>query len=362
MPRQGGFPSPKRRGAHVDPPNRFERIALEPDLEQVERDPDFQTPLRVLPTEFFDDQTRSIVTSNDSPDLYFRYSCNPYRGCEHGCSYCYARPYHEYLGFSAGTDFETKILVKRRAPELFREFLARPDWSPEPIMFSGVTDCYQPIERRLRLTRGCLEVALEANQPIEIITKSSLVLRDQDLLEELARRSLVHVNVAVTTLDADIARAMEPRASSPTERLGAIKRLSKAGVPVRALVAPLVPGLTDSELPSILKAAAERGASSAGYVLLRLPGNVRPVFLDWLSRAIPLRADRVLERIRATRSGELNDPRFGSRMRGKGEFAEQIAEMFRLFAARFGLSGRLPPLDVSRFRPPRRPGGQQWLF
>jgi DNA repair photolyase len=236
-------PNPKGRGAHIRPANRFERVHVEADYAQIADDEAFFEELGRPKTQYLPDDSQSLVAQNDSPDVPFRYSVNPYRGCAHGCSYCYARPTHEYLGLDAGLDFETKVLVKRRAPELLREFLARPSWKPEPITFSGVTDCYQPVERELRLTSRCLEVALEARQPIGIITKNALVVRDLDLLVHMAALGLVHVHLSVTTLDAALGRSMEPRTSSPAARLRAVRELADAGVPVGVMVAPVIPGL-----------------------------------------------------------------------------------------------------------------------
>jgi DNA repair photolyase len=354
-------PAPKGRGAFSNPPNRFGGPRYELDLEQLD-DPDLLPDRRPMPTEYYPDRSRSIVTENDSPDVGFRYSINPYRGCSHGCAYCYARPTHEYLGLSAGLDFESKIFVKEDAPQLFREFLARDRWQPEPIIMSGVTDCYQPAERYFRLTRRCLEVTAEARQPLVLITKNALILRDLDLLREMAAAHLVHVCLSITTLDAELARSMEPRTSTPAARLRAVTALAGAGVPVQVLVAPVIPGLTDSEIPAILTAAHKAGAAAAGYVLLRLPLTVAPVFQEWLQRAQPARADRVLERIRSARGGKLNDPTFGRRMVGSGPLAEQIRALFQLFAHKYGLDGPLPPLDCTQFRPPRLPSGQGQLF
>lgn len=351
-------PVARGRGSQINPPHRFGGPWYELDFEHVESDPEYLESLRSRPTEYIPDNSKTIVTQNNSPDVGFRYSINPYRGCAHGCAYCYARPTHEYLGWSAGLDFETKILVKEKAPQLFREFLCRDSWQPETIALSGVTDCYQPIERDYKLTRGCLEVAIEAQQPMSIITKNALVVRDLDLIKQLATGNLVHVNISLTSLDADLARTMEPRTSTPAARLRAIKELSGAGVPVRVLIAPVIPGLNDSEIPQILKAAKEAGAMGAGYVLLRLPLTVAPVFMEWLQRTQPTRARRVEERIRATRDGKLSDPHFGSRMSGTGEIADQIADLFRLFAKRLGLDGGLPDYDCTRFRRP----GEIWLF
>jgi DNA repair photolyase len=349
----------KGRGSHLHPPNRFEATHVEP----IAEDPDpAEAARRPLPTTFITDHARSIVTENDSPDIPFRYSLNPYRGCEHGCAYCYSRPTHEYLGLNAGLDFETRILVKEQAPALFRAFLARPAWSPEPIVMSGVTDPYQPGERHFRITRGCLEVAVEARQPMSLITKNALILRDLDLLRDLAADDLLHVNISVTTLDLALARSLEPRTSSPDARLRAVMTLAAAGIPVRVLVAPLVPGLNDSEVPAILAAAKEAGARAAGWQMLRLPLSVAPVFREWLQRERPGLVERVEGRIRAARGGRLNDARFGTRMTGTGETARQIGALCRLFARRYGLDGGLPDYDCTRFRPPRTPSGQGWLF
>jgi DNA repair photolyase len=352
-------PNVKGRGSHLNPPNRFG--GPQADFEHIE-DEDYLESLLTRPTEYLPDYTKSIVTENDSPDVGFRYSINPYRGCSHGCSYCYARPTHEFLGLNAGLDFETKIFVKESAPALFREFLARKSWKPVPIAMSGVTDCYQPGERRFCLTRGCLEVAVEAQQPMSIITKNALVLRDLDLLQTLATAQLIHVHLSITTLDPQIARSVEPRTSTPMARLRAVKALADAGIPVGVLVAPVIPGLNDSEIPAILKAAKEAGASGAGYILLRLPWTVLPVFQEWLERTMPARRERIEGRIRSARSGRLNDPAFGSRMRGTGEIAKQIAELFDLFARRYGLDRELAPFDLTRFRAPKPKSGQLTLF
>jgi DNA repair photolyase len=355
------FPNSRGRGAGIRPQSRFESTTHVRALETLDLAFDDDPP-RDPRTEFLTDQSRSVVTENDSPDVGFRYSLNPYRGCEHGCSYCYARPTHEYLGYDAGLGFETKIVVKHAAPELFREFLARDSWVPEPIGLSGVTDPYQPCERRFRITRRCLEVAAAANQPIGLVTKSALVLRDLDLLAPMAAAGLVHANVSVTTLDPALARAMEPRAAAPAARLKAVRGLADAGVPVRVLVAPVVPGLTDAEMPSILAAAKDAGARSAGFILLRLPLAVAPVFLDWLERTRPGKSGRIEGRIRDTRGGKLNDSTFGRRMSGTGEVANQIRRLFQVFTRRLGLDGGLPPYDCSRFRPPADARGQGRLF
>jgi len=351
-----------RHGSRINPPNRFETLHHEDDFTDLLWDQEYRQEAADRRIEYLPDASQSIVSENKSPDVPFRYSLNPYRGCAHGCAYCYARPGHEYLGFNAGLDFETKIMVKHRAPELLREFLARPAWKCEPIVFSGVTDCYQPAERRFRLTRGCLEVASQCRQPIGIVTKNALVVRDLDLLVSLAADNLVHVFISVTSLDPQLARDMEPRTSIPAARLRAVKMLADAGVPVGVMVAPIIPGLNDTEAPAILEAAKNAGAVTASYVLLRLPLSVEPVFQEWLERTRPLAAQRVLARIRDTRRGKLSNSTWGERMRGAGPLAEQIQNMFRLFKQKHGLDGRLPPQDCSLLRPPVPRSGQRRLF
>jgi DNA repair photolyase len=350
------------RGSQIAPPNRFEQVRREDDWEQLDYELQTAPEERRQPTEFFADATRSIITSNDSPDIPFRHSINPYRGCEHGCAYCYARPGHETLGLNAGLDFETKVFYKPDAAALLRAELCKPGWRGELIALSGVTDCYQPAERRLRITRGCLEVLAEAQQALGIITKNALVVRDLDLLAPQAEKNLCAVNISVTTLDADLVRCLEPRTSSPPARLRAIRELTSAGVPVRVMVAPIIPGLTDVEIPAILQAAADAGAIGAGWQMLRLPWAVRPIFEDWLVRNRPEQRDRIIARIQAVRDGKMNDNQFSRRMRGQGEYAAGIAQTFKLFAHKFGLDRSLPSLDTTRFRPPRSPDGQTHLF
>ncbi|MGD9644376.1 MAG: PA0069 family radical SAM protein [Pirellulales bacterium] len=361
------------RGSQVRPSNRFQRVRFEADDSQDEalaaerilaeepRDDDRDKDRRRLPTEFFADESQSILASNDSPDVGFRWSVNPYRGCEHGCAYCYARPTHEYLGFDSGLDFETRIMVKHRAPELLREALARPSWRGELIAFSGVTDCYQPAEREYQLTRRCLQVCADARQCLTIVTKNALVTRELDILAPLAAERLADVNVSLTTLDADLARRLEPRTSPPAKRLETIRRLSAAGVGVRALLAPIIPGLNDEEIPAILAAARDAGARAASYVLLRLPHGVEPIFLDWLERHVPDKRARIEGRIRDTRGGRLSNSQFGRRHRGQGPYAEQIGTTFRVFSQKLGLHGGLPELDESKFKPPDG-AGQLRLF
>jgi DNA repair photolyase len=341
--------SSRGRGTAENPPNRFERLAYLPILEASDEDDG------AVKTQYLKDASRSLITFNDSPDVGFEASINPYRGCEHGCIYCYARPYHEYLGFSAGLDFETKILVKEDAPVLLRAELASRKWQPKVVAISGVTDCYQPIERKLQLTRRCLEVLAEFRNPVIIVTKNQLVTRDIDILKELASVDAAAVCVSVTTLDAELARVMEPRTSTPANRLEAIQALAEAGVPVRVLVAPTIPGLTDHEMPSIIQAAAKAGAGNAGYVVVRLPHGVKELFEHWLEDHFPDRKKKVLNRIRDMRGGKLNDPNFGSRMSGEGVFAEQIRSMFKLACRKAGIEGSGPALSTAAFRRPSPP-------
>ena len=301
-------------------------------------------------TEFLADATRSIVARNQSPDVGFDASVNPYRGCEHGCVYCYARPTHEYLGFSSGLDFERKILVKRRAPELLREALSRPSWHPQVLGMCGVTDAYQPVERRLGLTRGCLEVLRDFRNPVTIVTKNHLVTRDADVLADLARHDCVNVAISVTTLRNELQRVMEPRTSVPARRLAAIRRLSEAGVPVGVFVAPVIPGLTDEEMPAIVAAAAEAGAGYAAFLLLRLPMGVAEHFVRWLETHFPNRRDKVLARIRDARGGKLNDPAFHRRFRGEGEYAKHVRSLFLAAIRKAGLDQKPPPLSTTAFR------------
>jgi DNA repair photolyase len=301
-------------------------------------------------TQFLKDLSQSIITYNNSPDIGFGAGINPYRGCEHGCAYCYARPTHEYLGFSAGLDFESKIMVKENAPELLRRELSSQKWKPQLLAMSGVTDCYQPVERRLELTRRCLAVLAEFRNPVCIITKNFLVTRDLDLLRELAAHRAVMVHLSINSLDPELARKLEPRAATPRQRLAAVEALSAAGVPVGVLVAPVIPTLNEPEIPAVLAAAKNAGAQWAGKEVLRLPLTVAPVFQEWLHRTFPEKAEKVLGRIRSIRGGRLNDSRFGSRMRGEGIFADQISQIFRVTLRKVGLDRNPPELSVSAFR------------
>lgn len=342
----------KGRGASWNPQNRFETIEY---VRDEEAEPEEGSPRTI----YLRDPTRTIIATNDSPDVGFEASINPYRGCEHGCIYCFARPTHEYLGFSAGLDFETKILVKEDAPQLLEAELSKKSWEPKVIAISGVTDCYQPIERKLGITRGCLEVLAKFRNPVCMITKNHLVTRDADILGDLAQYDAAEVSVSITTLDPDLQRIMEPRTTTPALRLDAIETLSRAGVPAGVMVAPVIPGITDHELPSILKAARDAGAKWAGFVVLRLPWAVAPLFERWLEEHFPDRKDKVLNRVRDMRGGKLYDAKWGVRGRGEGVYAEQIKAIFTVTTRRVGLNSQHYELSTAHFR---RAGEQGKLF
>jgi DNA repair photolyase len=310
----------------ANPPNPW----LSTEVEYLEDPPDARL-------EVYEDHTREILASNDSPDLGFRFSVNPYRGCFHGCAYCYARPSHEYLGLGAGTDFDRKITVKPRAPELLREAFERPSWKGELVVFSGITDCYQPLEASYRLTRGCLEVCAEYRNPIGIITKAPLIERDLDLLQKLSAVARVGVTVSIPIWDRAHAHAIEPFVATPERRMTTVARLAAAGLDVCVNVAPVIPGLSDSDLPRILEAAKAAGAKRAGYTFLRLPGSVAKVFEERLRETLPLRAERVLARVREARGGKLYDARFGVRGTGEGHYADTIRALFEQTTRRLGL-------------------------
>ncbi|HUF13442.1 MAG TPA: PA0069 family radical SAM protein [Longimicrobiales bacterium] len=356
------FGNVRGRGTASNPANRFELVEIELDGDWVDdevRDAaeagEAWNPAGR--TRFFRDHTRGIIARNQSPDVGFETSINPYRGCEHGCVYCFARPTHEYLGLSAGLDFESRIFVKMDAPELLRRELSGRKWQPQIIVISGVTDCYQPVERRLRITRGCLEVLAEARNPVGIITKNHLVTRDVDLLAKLASHHAVKVHISVTTLDRELQRTMEPRTSTPERRLEAIRTLSDAGIDVGVMVAPVIPGLTDHEMPRILEAAAAAGAVSAGYVPLRLPHGVKDLFADWIQRVYPDRATRVLNRVREMRGGDLYDSTWHRRMSGAGVYAEHLDTLFEASRRKAGFDGRRARYELSTasFRAPPPP-------
>jgi DNA repair photolyase len=345
------LPVPKGRGIAHNPPNRFERLHVD---REGWTDPDDPPPETIL----FNDSTKSILSYNDAPDVGFDVGINPYRGCEHACSYCYARPTHEYLGFSSGLDFETKIMVKREAPELLRRALSAKRWKPQVIGLSGNTDAYQPVERRLGITRRCLEVLADFRNPVGIVTKSHLVTRDIDVLARLAEHDAVRVTVSVTSLRNEIQRTMEPRAPTPSRRLDAIRMLAQAGIPVGVNVAPIVPGLTDHELPAIMEAAADAGATFAGYIVLRLPHGVKDLFSGWLGQHFPERKDKVLNRVRQMRGGKLYDGRYEVRGRGEGPWAEQLRALFKVTAARLAFERPSAPSTRS-FRVPADARGPQ---
>jgi len=338
------------RGTPSNPPNRFER-------QKIEIDAEIRPAQEDLPgVELIRDPSRSIVASNQSPDVGFDVSVNPYRGCSHACPYCFARPFHEYLGYSAGLDFETRILFKPDAPALLRRKLVSPSWEPKPLALSGVTDCYQPAERKLRITRGCLEVLAELRNPTIIITKGWLVTRDVDLLAELAGFEAASVAISVTSLDRGLQRILEPGASSPEKRLAAIETLSRAGVPVGVLVAPVLPAINDHEIPAILEAVASAGAGWASKLMLRLPHGVGPLFEEWLEQHFPERRKKVLSKVRQMRGGKLYDPRWGTRQRGEGVLADHTEALFALALRRHGLARQGPRLSTAAFR---RPGSEQ---
>lgn len=351
--------SRKSHGTLSNPPGRFNREWVEPVddgwyLEEEESNdiPEFLEP----------DHARSIITTNDSPDVPFEYSINPYRGCAHACPYCFARPSHAYLGLSSGLDFETRLFYKPHAAQLLEAELARPGYVCKPIALGTNTDPYQPVERRLRVTRSILEVLVRCRHPVTILTKAALVLRDLDLLSDLARDGLVSVALSVTTLDAELKRALEPRAASPQARLRAVRELTAAGIPTGVMVAPVIPALTDRELEAIVDAAAEAGARWAAYVVLRLPYEVKDLFREWLARHYPDRAQHVMSLVQSLRGGRDNDPRFGTRMRGTGPFAELVRARFELACRRRGLGGGgLLPLAARHFRPPPRHSDQLTL-
>ncbi len=351
------------RGARSFVAGRFETLAREPfddGWTPEERD------AAELQTSVTEERARSIISRNDSPDIGFSQSINPYRGCEHGCIYCYARPSHAYLELSPGLDFETKLFAKTNAAELLRAELSKPGYAPSPIAIGANTDCYQPIERKFRITRQIVEILAECEHPFTMVTKSALVERDLDLLAPMAKKNLVKVFVSIASLDRTLARKLEPRAASPQRRMDVLRNLAQAGVPCGVMVAALIPGLNDKTLEEVLEAASAAGAAEAAYVIMRLPNELKELFKEWLAAHYPERAGHVISIVRQMRGGRDNDPRFGSRMTGTGAFAELIEKRFDIACRRFGLNGhgagRKPPsLDCSRFRPPCA-AGQMPLF
>ncbi|MBA3387074.1 MAG: PA0069 family radical SAM protein [Chthoniobacterales bacterium] len=335
------------RGASGNPANRFE--ALHIDLDPVEPS-DAEAERPKLPTRFYRDLTKTIISRNTSPDVSFETSVNPYRGCEHGCVYCFARPTHEYLGFSAGLDFESKIMVKEDAPELLEAELSSPNWKPQTLVLSGVTDPYQPIERKMQITRRCLQVLAKFRNPVGILTKNRLVTRDIEVLKELAEHNAVAVNISVTSLDPKLQRILEPRTSPPQARFDAIAQFREAGIPIGVMVAPIIPGITDHEMPAILEACGRAGAQFAGYVVLRLPWAVKPLVERWLQEHFPDRKEKVLGRLRAMHGGErVYNSQWSKRQTGEGIFAEQIGRMFEVARRRAGM-GERPVLSTAAFR------------
>lgn len=335
---------PRGRGAVSDPARRFAALHVEYD--------EGEAPA-TRSTQYFVDHSSTILSRNDSPDLPFEISLNPYRGCEHGCAYCYARPTHEYLGFSAGLDFESRIMVKHEAASLLRRELGKPGYKPTCLSCSGVTDPYQPIEKQLRITRGCLEVLAECLHPVVFITKNHLITRDIDLLSELAKYDAAAAYLSITTLDPGLAHILEPRASSPKQRLEAIRALKEAGIPVGVSVAPVIPALNDEEIPAIMKAASEAGATFSGSTIVRLPFAVKDIFADWLERHFPQRKEKVLSRIREMQGPTLSHGEFGKRLRGEGPFAEQIRQLYQVTQKRCKLNAGRPRLSTASFRRPK---------
>ncbi|MEP7146301.1 MAG: PA0069 family radical SAM protein [bacterium] len=349
-------PKIKGRGSQFNIPNRFEQIHI--DHTSYEKDEYYESnedsSEKNISTEFYNDHSKSILAKNNSPDLGAGYSINPYRGCEHGCIYCYARPTHEYLGFSAGLDFETKIMVKRDAATLLDEAFSKKNWEPQTIFFSGNTDCYQPVERKLQITRACLEVFLKYRNPVAIITKNALVQRDIDILKDLSSLNIVRVVISITTLKKDLQRKMEPRTSTPVMRLKTLEALSSNGISTAVNVAPVIPGLTDEEIPAILKEAAEHGAKYAGKVVVRLPFAVKDIFSDWVKREFPDRANKILNRIMDLRGGKLYNSEWGKRMTGEGQWADTIHQIFEASCNKLNLNKDKYSLRTDLFRIPQK--------
>jgi DNA repair photolyase len=335
----------KGRGTQLSPPIRYNKLFLEAD-------PEFPEEEKTIVTKFYEDDSKSIISINDSPDVDFTYSFNPYRGCEHGCIYCYARPTHSYLGFSAGLDFETKIMVKQNAHHLLEKEFRKKRYKPDVVIFSGNTDCYQPVERKLQITRKALQVCLDFRNPVSLITKSSLVQRDIDILSEMADKNLIEVTLSITTLNKELTSAMEPRSASPQMRLKTLEILASNNIPCGVNVAPVIPGLTDEEIPDILSASASHGALSAGYLILRLPLEVKEIFLDWLMKVYPDRYQKVLSRITEMHGGKLYNPEFGKRFKGEGTYADLIKHLFQINCNKYGLNKNQVNLNASGFRIP----------
>lgn len=335
------------RGTSLEIKNRFETTdysTFDDGWETVGEE------LPVVQTQFFTDNAKSILFKNDSPDVGMDYSINVYRGCEHGCAYCRARPYHEYLGFNAGIDFESKIMVKHDAPRLLRKAFDHPKWEPQCVMMSGNTDCYQPAERKYKLTRQVLEVFLEYRNPVSMLTKNALILRDIDILKELSSMNLVSTLISVTSLDPALRRTLEPRTSTAKMKLKAMEELAKADIPIGVMVGPIIPGLNDNEVPNILKQSADAGATYVTHTILRLPHAVAPIFVDWLEKNVPEKAKRVMARVQMIRGGRLNDSNWGTRMTGTGAYADYMHNLIHALAEKYNLHSRRKPLRVDLFR------------
>ncbi|HEY8963046.1 MAG TPA: PA0069 family radical SAM protein [Alphaproteobacteria bacterium] len=337
------------RGAGENPAGRFEKLTPKIDEDAWIDPEDYLCEGKQIQTQVFRDATRSVITSNDSPDVGMESSVNPYRGCEHGCIYCFARPGHEYLGMSAGIDFETKIFAKPEAPALLAKEFSAKSYVPRTIMFSGNTDCYQPLERHMKITRRCMDVCADFRNPVVIVTKNQLVTRDIDIFKRMAEYHCIGIKLSITSLDGSLARVMEPRASQPKLRLRAVEALASAGIPVGIMIGPVLPGLTDHEIPAILEAAANAGAQDAHYTMLRLPYGVKDLFQTWLDDHFPDKKDKILHRLREIRGGKLNNAEFGERMRGQGFFAEQVAQMFAMHIKKFGLNKKRMALTTDYF-------------
>ena len=356
MAHEGGPEYFKGRGSQINTHNKFLKNKYVPaHIEGLDG-----PMLENTATQFFIENPKKIVSGSNSPDLSHMYSINPYQGCEHGCIYCYARNTHEYYGFSAGLDFERKIITKPNAPELLEQYFNKKNYGPVCILLSGNTDCYQPVERKLKITRALLQVFLKYRNPVSIITKNNVILRDLDIITELANMNLVHVNVSLTSLDEQLRQKLEPRTVTATGRLAVIEKLSQAGVPVRVMAAPIIPGLNSNEIPNIIKAAADRGALSAGFTIVRLNGSIAEIFTDWINKAFPDRADKVLNAIKACHDGNLNDSNFGRRMSGDGPVAESIHQLFKMACNKFLADREMPGFDYSLFVP--KGGRQASLF
>ena len=342
------------RGTTINPSHRFTDEAIEYDIDEV------TGQLKKPERKILRDHTKGIISTNKSPDIPFDVSINPYRGCEHGCAYCYARPTHEFLNMSPGLDFETKIVAKYDAPQLLRETLASESWTPQTLVMSGVTDPYQPVEKELKITRQCIEVLAEACHPLVVITKNYGVTRDIDLLKTLADVNAVRVVLSITSLDKDLIGALEPRTSRPKRRLRAVEELTNAGIPVHVNIAPIIPGLTDDEIVPIMEAAKQAGAESVSYTILRLPYSVKDIFMKWLDDHQPNRKQKVINKLLSLKEGKLNRSQFGERFRGEGAYGDQIRQLMDIHKTRLNLNRERMPLNCDAFRRPAN--GQLNLF